>query len=130
MIRTTRIATVLGALVTLLSVLLVPIASAQAAPADAGGRQAHVQAAPSCPSQSLCLWHDPNFRGPRVVLTHCWDWRNIGWRTHGSFYNHQTNGTVAVFYEHFGAAGPVWHYSLAPEQNSIDWSRVGSVDPC
>ncbi|MEO3811080.1 hypothetical protein ABGB17_18950 [Sphaerisporangium sp. B11E5] len=87
-----------------------------------------VAVAGTCGYGDFCAWSGPNFTGDKRSEYYCSELITIPWSTTGSWWNHQTSGTVATFLN--GAKSPIG-YSTAPQERfSYNWSPVFYIDIC
>ncbi|MCD9193476.1 peptidase inhibitor family I36 protein [Streptomyces albireticuli] len=96
--RRTRIGLAAAAAVAGLTTAIVPATAAGAA----GTSGTAAQAAPgNCPKLYFCGYSQANYKGTLWKITKCNVYYEIpdGWNSGGSWYNNQSNGTVARMYD-------------------------------
>lgn len=90
---------------------------------------ASAQAGPNCRRGYFCTWDQRNYQGTQHDYYFCNDWQVMDFAGLGSYFNNQTGGARATFYdEERRSLGQ----SLPPGQGDTEyyWGPVFFIDPC
>jgi hypothetical protein len=91
--------------------------------------QAAPLAAPNCRRGYFCTWEERYYEGYQVDYYYCSDWQLMPFSHNGSYFNNQTGGARAQFFDEERRS---YGYSLPPGQGDpeYNWQIIFYIDPC
>jgi hypothetical protein len=86
-------------------------------------------AVPVCRRGYFCTWDEIKYEGYQVDYYYCYDWQITDFAHNGSYYNNQTGGARARFYDDERRE---YAPSLPPGQGDpmYNWQMIYYINPC